>query len=397
MVESPVNVVRLTPSGRGAVATLLVAGPGAVGMVDRLFHSRSGRPLAECSSQEVVVGRFGDSESIGEQIVVRRINHDEVQLHCHGGTAAVERIEQLLIDQGATSSSWENWTRHTYDDPIQAEAAVALAKASTRRTAGILLDQHQGALRRAIEKIEAALTAGDRNTALDTVDQLIGRSSLGLHLTKPWKVVLTGRPNTGKSSLMNALAGYQRAIVHQTPGTTRDVLTADTAIDGWPVVLTDTAGLRHSDHPIEEEGIRLAWEQVASADLVVFVSDAGLPFDEESQTLLAKISATTTHCSEEEISNACDRQSPLLIAHNKSDLPPAPGDRPDGLATSALTGEGIPALLRAIGGRLVPSPPEPGEPVPWTQHQLEHLQAMRSASLKDNTDGVLAAIRRFVS
>ena len=102
---------------------------------------------------------------------------------------------------------------------------------------------------------------------------------LGLHLTTPWRVVLAGAPNVGKSSLMNAIAGYQRAIVSPTPGTTRDVVTVTTAIDGWPVQLADTAGLRETQDELESAGVALADAAIGEADLVIVVSDASADSD----------------------------------------------------------------------------------------------------------------------
>ena len=97
---------------------------------------------------------------------------------------------------------------------------------------------------------------------------------IGRHLTRPWQVVLTGPPNTGKSSLLNAILGYSRAIVDPTAGTTRDVVTAVTALDGWPVEISDTAGIRATNAAVEQAGIRLAEQRIADADLVVLVLDA---------------------------------------------------------------------------------------------------------------------------
>src|SRR5204862_3686687 len=163
--------------------------------------------------------------------------------------------------------------------PIAAQALLALAGARTERTATIFLDQYRGALRKDLTAIEHDLTHGNHDTAVRALNSLLARASLGLHLRQPWKVVIAGRPNDGKSSLMNAILGYQRSIVWHEPGTTRDVLTATTAIDGWPLELIDTAGLRvgravpaDSADPIESEGIARARAQIAAADLTILVA-----------------------------------------------------------------------------------------------------------------------------
>ena len=123
------------------------------------------------------------------------------------------------------------------------------------------------------------LLAGERsaeNMDLSPSQQiaiLLARADLGRHLVRPWSVVLAGPVNVGKSSLINALAGYGRSIVHHAPGTTRDAVTAATAIDGWPVELCDTAGLRPAATPVERAGIERAQERLAQADLAVLVFD----------------------------------------------------------------------------------------------------------------------------
>ena len=226
------------------MATLRIEGPGAVAAVQAGFQARSGRPLAEYPSGQIVVGRFGGLDGRpGEEVVVCRRGEDVVELHCHGGLAAVAAIEETLVAAGCRPMTWREWVPTGPDEPIAAAAMVALAEARTQRTAAILLDQYHGALRRAMAEIQQAIDSGDVGSARRQSELLLSRAKLGQRLTRPWSVVLAGRSNVGKSSLMNALAGHQRAIVHPTPGTTRDAVTALTAIDGWPVELCDTAGL----------------------------------------------------------------------------------------------------------------------------------------------------------
>ena len=365
----PLCVIRLTPPGRGAVATLRMEGPGALEAVESHFRARSGRSLAAYPIDQIVVGRFGDD--FGEEVVARRCGDAAVELHCHGGRAAVARIEESLVSAGCRRVAWQEWTRTRSDDPIAAAALVALAQARTERTAAILLDQYHGALRRAMDEIRQDINRGDAPSARQRIETLLARERLGLHLTRPWSVVLAGRPNVGKSSLMNALAGYGRAIVHPAPGTTRDAVAMTTAIDGWPVELCDTAGLRATGDAVERAGIERARERLAQADLVVLVADRSVPWSVEDQAL-------------------ADQWPAAVLVHNKCDLPvcSAKGDspifadtkigtvpdRPTGLSTSALRGEGIDVLLATIGRRLAPDPPSSGAPVPFSSEQVETLR-----------------------
>jgi len=345
-------VVRLTPVGRGAVATVLIEGPRAAQRVAANFRSTSGRPLGEHPADRPVFGHFGPPP--GEEVVVRCRGRHSIELHCHGGHAAAALIEDTLVESACRVVAWRDWTAGRHPDPITAAARQALSEAPTQRTAAILLDQYHGALRRALSEIEQSLDQGDFDTAVEQIETLLGRADLGRRLTRPWKVVLAGRPNAGKSSLINRLVGFRRAIVHETPGTTRDVLTASTAVDGWPVELADTAGIAAHAQGLERAGIDLAQRRLAAADLIVLVFDRSRRWSIEDDELVAAWPSA-------------------LIVHNKADLAEPDGGRPAGLVTCALCGSRVEALADAIAARLVPSPPPPGAAVPFTGEVLDRL------------------------
>jgi tRNA modification GTPase len=372
---SATEVVLLTPEGRGAVASLLVAGPRATEAVSELFHPGSQKPLAEQPCGKIVWGRWQSRDS-GEEVVVCRRTPERVEIHCHGGHVAAAAILDSLAARGCRVIGWQQWEYQSADDPLAAAAQIALAAAPTERTAAILWDQARGALRRALDEIAVRLRAGDTRTALACVDSLLEWSALGGHLVEPWRVVLAGRPNVGKSSLINALLGYPRAIVHDTPGTTRDVVTAATALDGWPVELSDTAGLHASSDALEAAGIQLAQSRLAAADLPVLVFDASSPWSDDDQGML--------------------NQWPTgLLIHNKCDLSDsrtAVAARPAGLLTSATGGQGIDALQRDIARRLVPRSPATGQAVPFAVGQVELLEHVRAALLANEPQTALGFV-----
>lgn len=347
------TVVQLTPTGRGAIATLLIEGPSALGWVRTLFRSTSGRPLDDKNPDRLFVGHWGAEPA--EPVVVRVRSHHSVEVHCHGGRAAVARLEHALVERGCRVIAWQPWIERRADDALCAAAWIALAEARTERTAAILLDQHQGALSRTIRCTAELLARGDAREAQERLKRTLAHLATGLHLVRPWRVVLAGPPNAGKSTLLNAIVGYARAIVDPQAGTTRDLVSSVTAIDGWPVELCDTAGLRDATHPVERAGVAAARRALDEADLVLLVFDLGRPWSAADDALVAA-------------------HPQAVVVHNKADLAAAPpSPRPPGLALSALRQTGIDALLRQISLRLVPTPPEPGEAVPFTADQAERL------------------------
>ncbi len=352
----------LTPSGRGAIATIAVRGPAAREFVGQCFKPASGRPLVNFGPGRVVFGTFhadihAENDS-AEELVVGVLAEDEVEVHCHGGVAAVAAIRQALVAVGGEFVSPHDWAHVFSPDPIAAEAVLALGQATTTRAAQILLDQYRGALKLDLEQARLLFSAGHTTDAIARLQELAARSDVGLHLTRPWRVVLAGRPNVGKSSLINRLVGYERAIVFDQPGTTRDVLSAATALAGWPVELSDTAGIRAAGDDLEVAGIARTRAQLVAADLVLVVSDASAPWTAADDDVWSAASSVT-------------RRAPLAI-HNKCDLQQPPGDgRPAGLLVSAVSGAGFETLLAAIVERLVPEPPAPGTAVPFTARQVE--------------------------
>lgn len=369
-------VVLLTSPGRAAVASLLVEGRDATGQVERRFQPASGRALADRARGQIVFGRWRSGEH-GEEVVVCRRDDERVEVHCHGGRAAARAIIAALVEGGCREVDWHEWARRSAPDAIVADARIALAAAPTERTAMILLDQHAGALSRAIREIAGLVAGGDAGRAIARIDELLAWSALGSHLVEPWKVVLAGRPNVGKSSLINALVGYERAIVHATPGTTREVVTAAAAVEGWPIELADTAGLRGAAEPLEVEGIGQARRTLGEADLVVLVFDVSRDRSSEDEKLAAG-------------------WPQALRVFNKCDL--ANADRrggASGIFTSALGGDGLEELERAIAGRLVPRAPAEGQAMGFLPRHREALAAARGAIAAGRLDQAAAWLERM--
>jgi len=344
----------LTPLGRGAIAVVAVDGPVATNAVERLFLSASSRRLSQAPIGQVLFGRW--AETTGEEVVVCRRSDSAVEIHCHGGVAASAAIVASLQNLDCVASDPIDRLSGIESDLIKRAAIEALSYAVTERAALILLEQYQGALSTAMQHIEELIAQNDIPLARVEIETLLQRAPLGLHLTKPWRIVLAGRPNVGKSSLINSLLGYERAIVFETPGTTRDVVTAVTAFEGWAIEFSDTAGQRGTTDTIEEAGVAKARAHCASADVVILVFDATDPKAYDKQ-LLAEYPGA-------------------MIGWNKVDLLAGRQVPEPGLHVSAASGQGLDNLAENIAQRIAGVELLPGAAVPFTTSQIHHLQAL---------------------
>lgn len=330
----------LTAAGTGAIATIAVEGPNAWSMARHLFRPCHGSLPAKPHIHRFWFGTLGQGEFHRDQVILALRDHNRIEVHCHGGVRVVRWIINEFAKLGALETAPSQPSRPPWiipDNPWASAALDLLTRAQTLRTASILLDQYHGAFAKALAD------PGQH-------DLLRSRIPVGRHLVTPWRVVLAGPPNVGKSSLLNALAGYQRSIVSPVPGTTRDVVTLITAFDGWPVELIDTAGIHDTDEPLEQAGIRLAQETLQAADLVLWLRDA----------------VTTDSPSPPDT-----QPVPCLVVLNKCDLLSHPPAASMERLVSAKTGEGIPELISTIAAQLVPNPPPPGAAVPFLpEHEL---------------------------
>lgn len=369
---------RLTAPLPSAIATISVRGHQAF---------RTIASILQCNNSDSfwTIGRIRFLKwpvlSDFEHVVVCRVDENTVEIHCHGGVAVSTAILQSLEQAGckiveaneletAQHKQLSEQDVDTLATSIQRHCREALIQTLSERAAGILLDQAAGALHDSLVHLISLIEQADWLEARAHLDLLFRWNDLGKHLVEPWRVVLAGPPNVGKSSLINALSGQSVAIVHHEAGTTRDWIESATMIDGWLVTLTDTAGIRDTDEQIEREGVRRAREQVIQADLVVLVIDATIGW-------------TSQH---DQILQLCDQRPDkvrLLVAWNKCDLT---ADR----QTSAFTlTRDIPAvhcsapnqvekLIEALSFALVPEAPKPGQAVVFVPRMLELLDEIAS-------------------
>jgi tRNA modification GTPase len=347
---------------------IAVRGAAAWDVARTLFQPRSKRVELPALPQagSFWLGRIGDDVVL----TVKEVEPQPwVEVHCHGGRETVRLILDTLETHGVVPCRWKEFLGRSEPNPIRAAASVALAEALTVRTAAILLDQYHDAWENVVAEITRNHASGLHERVTQSLADLSARIELGRHLTAPWRIVVAGPPNVGKSSLVNALVGYERCIVAPTPGTTRDVVHTLIALDGWPVEIADSAGLRHGGDSLEREGMELARSAMTAADRCLWVMDASQP----------PVWAETTS----------DR---LRIVVNKIDLPAA-WDVGQATRVSARTGEGIAELATDVARWLVRDPLPAGAAVPFTEGLCDAVVAACRAQAEGDFEQALAIIQ----
>jgi tRNA modification GTPase len=362
-----------TAVGEGAIAVLRVSGPEAVGLVARIF--RGSIPTEKMEPRRSYFGEIYDATGVIDQVLLtifRRpqtyTGEDLLEISCHGGILVTRKILSLLLNAGARSAEPGEFTQRAFlngkMDLTQAEAVMDLIRAQTELALRAANEQLAGHLGRELTKIqdqllttlahiEAYIDFPDEGISPETGKMLLDRleetggslarlvatAEQGRILRHGLRTVIYGEPNVGKSSLLNLLLGYDRAIVSETPGTTRDTIEETINVRGIPVRLIDTAGKRSSEDSIEREGIRRTELQLAQADLVLQVVDASLPRGNTSEPAGADW--------EQSMPNG-GKQNRVLVL-NKADLG-IHGDwaSTKGVRFSCRTREGEEALNQAI-------------------------------------------------
>lgn len=359
-------VAIVTAPGRAAIAVIRVSGQEAIPKVARIFSH--GRALKEAASHTVHYGWIQDpstDEAIDEVLVLLMrgprsyTGEDVVEIQCHGGSVAATEILALLIRQGVRLAEAGEFTRRAFlngkVDLTRAEAVMDMVDAQTDEALALAAKQKQGQLEETISRLRhdlmemIAYIQADLDYPEDDIERLslaqyqvkasalqrdmealLAGAKRGQLYREGLKVVIAGRPNVGKSSLLNALTGRQRAIVTDIPGTTRDIVRDHISIDGLPLEILDTAGLRETQDKVESIGVDLAREAIQDADLILLVLDACQSPGE----------------AEVHESDFADLGIPVLPIYNKADLLSSP-DLP-GLTVSAKTGQGLEDLGQAI-------------------------------------------------
>lgn len=361
-----------TPPGRGGIGIVRLSGPQAVSIAEQLVNLHSPLEHARARLADVLDSSDPDAEHIDEAVVTffaapnSYTADDLVEIAAHGSPVILDLLLRRALDLGARLAEPGEFTQRAFLsgklDLTQAEAVRDLIEAQTLTQARQAASQMGGALSRRVQPVKqslveliALLEAGidfgeddvDVTPQLEIarrIDELVppvaaleSSFARGRVVHDGLTLAIVGRPNAGKSSLFNRLVERERAIVTATPGTTRDLVTERIAIDGIPIELVDTAGLRDAHEEVEQLGIARSREALADASLVLVVLDATLPLNEEERGLLVAVEDRPTVV----VINKCDLAAPNSPQHTRFGSQTA-------LRTSALTGDGIAALRERI-------------------------------------------------
>ncbi|MDR1800561.1 MAG: tRNA uridine-5-carboxymethylaminomethyl(34) synthesis GTPase MnmE [Lachnospiraceae bacterium] len=377
-----------TGTGTSGIGIVRLSGPEAITIADRIFKGK--KPLSLQDSHTLQYGRIFDNSELIDEVLATVLRapksytgEDTVEINCHGGRYCLRKTLQLLIDNGAAPAMPGEFTKRAFLngklDLSQAEAVADLIAAKSRMAGESAVLALRGIIKQKVRElrgkiiyniayIEAALDdpehidldgySSELEVALlqyiDELDMLIQSFDKGRFIREGIRTVILGKPNAGKSSLLNAFLGEERAIVTEIPGTTRDVLEEILQFEGYDLRLIDTAGLRKTEDPIEKIGVDRAKNQAFNADLLLYIIDRS---DEKTNDLLLEMQENM-HGLEKKIYLFLLNKTDLNTGIKSSDLDEIIKQvfRSAGVASptfkiieiSALTGEGIADVEEAI-------------------------------------------------
>lgn len=314
-----------TAIGEAGIAIVRMSGDDSINIIDKIFVSASKVKMAEAENRKFLYGHICDGDKKIDEVLVVKMKgphsytaEDIVEIHCHGGVVSVKRILNLILSKGARLAEKGEFTKRGFlngrIDLTQAEAVIDLIKAKTDISFDLGLNQLGGALSEVLNKLkdelvsmQALIVANidfpdediedaayndllDRsNKILEKMDKLLENSKNSRLLRDGINTVILGKPNVGKSSLLNGLLKYDRAIVTDIAGTTRDVIEDYINLDGVLLKISDTAGIRETEDEVEKIGVNIAREKLKDADLVIAIFDISRDFDQDDKEILKLI------------------------------------------------------------------------------------------------------------
>ena len=392
-----------------AIGIIRVSGEGCFALCDQVFRAANGRPFPEQPSHKMVFGEMLDAESriIDRGLAVRfpgphsYTGEDSAEFHCHGSPVVLRELLDALFAAGARQAKAGEFTQRAFLngrlDMTQAEAVIDLNDAETAAAARNAAAQLDGGLRRVLEPIQDSLlditsrfyavvdypdediedvkpeqVAEALSSAEKQLSSLLATCQRGKVLKSGVRTAIVGRPNAGKSSLLNALAGYERAIVTDIPGTTRDTVEESVLCGGVLLRLIDTAGIRDTEDVVEQKGVERSRKALESADLVLAVVDSSVPLTDEDLEVLRLAAENPRWIA---VFSKCDLWD--TKAHSVGIIgSPAPAAS---VTLSSVTGEGLGDLENAVAALFPAGDPKEAGSLLTDQRQEEAARRARDA------------------
>ena len=392
-----------------AIGIIRVSGEGCFALCDQVFRAANGRPFPEQPSHKMVFGEMLDAESriIDRGLAVRfpgphsYTGEDSAEFHCHGSPVVLRELLDALFAAGARQAKAGEFTQRAFLngrlDLTQAEAVIDLIDAETAAAARNAAAQLDGGLRRVLEPIQDSLlditsrfyavvdypdediedvkpeqVAEALSSAEKQLSSLLATCQRGKVLKSGVRTAIVGRPNAGKSSLLNALAGYERAIVTDIPGTTRDTVEESVLCGGVLLRLIDTAGIRDTEDVVEQKGVERSRKALESADLVLAVVDSSVPLTDEDLEVLRLAAENPRWIA---VFSKCDLWD--TKAHSVGIMgSPAPAAS---VTLSSVTGEGLGDLENAVAALFPAGDPKEAGSLLTDQRQEEAARRARDA------------------
>ncbi|GJQ57714.1 MAG: GTP-binding protein [Candidatus Scalindua sp. AMX11] len=321
----------VTPIGEGGIGVVQVSGPRSREIVNTVFRGKRSVDLRTVPSRTLHYGKIYMHERAVDEVIVNTLREEDsytgedlVEVNCHGGIQAVKKTLECMLSAGAQEADWEALTERARMngkiDLIQAEAYGEIPQAKTRLSAKVLVDQYHGVLSSFIRGLIKNMGYGKSEQQLphirERLSEILETAAFGRAITSPRRLVIAGRPNVGKSTLINALLKEERSIVHGEPGTTRDAIDVLVEVSGIPFTIVDTAGMRETIDTVEKLGVSETRNQLRAADTILYLLDSSIPIENEDRELfesIMEISRDSQKCSD-------SRRNSVIIVVNKMDL-----------------------------------------------------------------------------
>ena len=318
-----------TPIGEGGIGVILVSGHDSLEIVNTVFNGKKLKDLRNAESKRLYYGDIHSNGSAVDEVIVNVLREQDsftgenlVEVNCHGGILAVKKTLECIVSAGAKEVHWKELAGRPLSnnkiDLIQEEALLEIPRAKTKLGVKVLLDQYNGALSSFIQETVRQVEKCDNNREQlnvinNKIKDTLTTTAFGCAITSPQKLIITGKPNVGKSTLINALLKEDRLITHEEPGTTRDAIDEMISIDNIPITIIDTAGIRDTDHEVEKLGVLESKKQLREADKIIIVFDSSKPAEKEDREIVKFI--------EELELQKTDKNISIFPVLNKADLP----------------------------------------------------------------------------